>query len=130
MQNGTRTATLAAAGGRANAISQVLLGKGFTNAAADTSGSLPVDRTVVHYPSADLAGDAQLVAKSLGIPASSVKKSTDVSGVTVTVGADWREGTAYPKRTAPKAGQLPETADKIVGSDTSACMEVYSPYRW
>lgn len=130
VQNGTRTATLAAAGGRANAISQVLSGKGFTNAAADTSGSLSVDRTVVHYPSADLAGDAQLVAKSLGIPASSVKKSTDVSGVTVTVGADWREGTAYPKQTAPKAGQLPETADKIVGSDTSACMEVYSPYRW
>jgi LCP family protein required for cell wall assembly len=130
VQNGTRTATLAAVGGRATAIGQVLSGKGFTNAAADTSGSLSVDKTVVHYPSADLAGDAQLVAKSLGIPASSVKKSTDVSGVTVTVGADWREGEAYPKQTAPKAGQLPATADKVVGSDTGACMEVYSPYRW
>jgi hypothetical protein len=130
VQNGTRTATLAAVGRRATAISEVLSGKGFTNAAADTSGSLSVDRTVVRYPSADLAGDAQLVAKSLGIPASSVKKSTDVSGVTVTVGADWREGTAYPKQTAPKAGQLPETADKVVGSDTGACMEVYAPYRW
>lgn len=130
VQNGTRTATLAAVGRRATAISEVLSGKGFTNAAADTSGSLSVDRTVVSYPSADLAGDAQLVAKSLGIPASSVKKSTDVSGVTVTVGADWREGTAYPKQTAPKAGQLPDTADKVVGSDTGACMEVYSPYRW
>ncbi|WP_329272623.1 LCP family protein [Streptomyces sp. NBC_01451] len=130
VQNGTRTATLAAVGGRATAISQILSGKGFTNAAADTSGSLSVEKTVVHYPSADLAGDAQLVAKSLGIPASSVKKSTDVSGVTVTVGADWREGKAYPKQTAPKAGQLPATADKVVGSDTGACMEVYSPYRW
>lgn len=130
VQNGTRTATLAAAGGRASSISQILAGKGFTNAAADTSGSLSMDRTVVRYPSADLAGDAQLVAKSLGIPASSVKKSTDVSGVTVIVGADWREGAAYPKQTAPKAGQLPATADKVVGSDTSACMEVYSPYRW
>ncbi|MEU6226134.1 LCP family protein [Streptomyces sp. NPDC047042] len=130
VQNGTRTATLAAAGGRAKAISQILAGKGFTNAAADTSGSLSVEKTVVRYPSADLAGDAQLVAKSLGIPASSVKKSTDVSGVTVTVGADWREGTAYPKEEAPKAGQLPETADKVVGSDTGACMDVYAPYRW
>ncbi|GAA3886175.1 LCP family protein [Streptomyces lacrimifluminis] len=130
VRNGTRTATLAAVGGRATTISEILSAKGFTNAAADTSGSLSVDRTVVLYPSADLAGDAQLVAKSLGIPASSVKKSTDVSGVTVTVGADWREGKAYPKKTAPKAGQLPATADKVVGSDTSACMEVYSPYRW
>ncbi|WP_203731585.1 LCP family protein [Streptomyces sp. SID12501] len=130
VQNGTRTATLAAVGGRATAISGILSGKGFTNAAADTSGSLSVEKTVVHYPSADLAGDAQLVAKSLGIPASSVKKSTDVSGVTVTVGADWREGKAYPKQAAPKAGQLPATADKVVGSDTGACMEVYSPYRW
>ncbi len=130
VQNGTRTAELAAVGGRATAISQVLIGKGFTNAAADTSGSLSVEQTVVHYPSADLAGDAQLVAKSLGIPASSVKKSTDVSGVTVTVGADWREGAAYPRKAAPKAGQLPATADKLVGSDTKSCMDVYSPYRW
>ncbi|WP_327697074.1 LCP family protein [Streptomyces sp. NBC_00459] len=130
VRNGTRTATLGAVGGRATAISQILSAKGFTNAGADTSGSLSVEKTVVNYPSADLAGDAQLVAKSLGIPASSVKKSTDVSGVTVTVGADWREGKAYPKQTAPKAGQLPATADKVVGSDTGACMEVYSPYRW
>ncbi|MGY1498291.1 LCP family protein [Streptomyces sp. QTS52] len=130
VQNGTRTATLAAVGRRATAISAILSAKGFTNAAADTSGSLSVEKTVVHYPSADLAGDAQLVAKSLGIPASSVKKSTDVSGVTVTVGADWREGNAYPKQEAPKAGQLPATADKVVGSDTGACMDVYSPYRW
>ncbi|WP_369037155.1 LCP family protein [Streptomyces adonidis] len=130
VQNGTRTATLAAVSGRASSISGILAGKGFTNAAADRSASLSVDKTVVYYPSADLAGDAQLVAKSLGIPTSSVKKSTDVSGVTVTVGADWREGTTYPKQTAPKAGQLPDTADAVVGSDTSACMEVYSPYRW
>ncbi|MDW4910707.1 LCP family protein [Streptomyces sp. ADMS] len=130
VQNGTRTATLTAVGGRATAVSGILSGKGFTNAAADTSGSLSLDKTVVRYPSADLAGDAQLVAKSLGIPTSSVKKSTDVSGVTVIVGADWREGDTYPKQTAPKAGQLPDTADALVGSDTDACMDVYSPYRW
>ncbi len=40
VRNGTRTATLAAVGGRATTIGQVLSGKGFTNAAADTSGSL------------------------------------------------------------------------------------------
>lgn len=50
---------------------------------------------MIRYPSADLEGDARRVAKSLGVPASSVKRSTDVSGVTLVVGADWREDTAY-----------------------------------
>ena len=58
------------------------------------------------YPSADLEGDAQAVAKALGIPLSAVKKSTDVSGVTLVVGADWREGTAY-QAPAPRARQDP-----------------------
>jgi hypothetical protein len=59
-----------------------------------------------------------------------VKRSTDVSGVTLVVGADWRTGTAYPKKSAPKAGDIPDNADAINGSDKSQCMPVYKPYRW
>ena len=77
-----------------------------------------------------MEGDAQRIAKSLGIPLSSVRKSTDVSGVTLVVGADWRSGTTYPKQSAPKAGGLPEGADAVNGSDSDACMDVYKPYRW
>ncbi|MFJ6086032.1 LCP family protein [Streptomyces sp. NPDC092369] len=130
VQNATRTPDRAPVSGRAGALTQVLAGKGFTRAAADTTATLSEEKTVVRYPSADLKGDAQAVAKSLGIPLSSVKKSTDVSGVTVVVGADWREGTAYPKQSAPQAGDLPDNADAINGSDKGQCMDVYAPYRW
>ncbi|MFH8898166.1 LCP family protein [Streptomyces coeruleorubidus] len=130
VQNATRSDTLGPVSGRAGAIAQSLVAKGFAKAAADTSGALSEDRTVVRYPSAELAGDAQRVAKSLGIPASSVRRSTDVSGVTVVVGADWRTGTAYPKQQAPKAGDLPGDADALNGSDAGQCMDVYAPYRW
>lgn len=61
---------------------------------------------------------------------SSVKKSTDVSGVTLVVGADWRTGTAYPKQSEAKAGDLPGNSDAINGSDTGQCMDVYSVYQW
>ncbi|MFJ4977306.1 LCP family protein [Streptomyces coeruleorubidus] len=130
VQNATRSSTLGPVSGRAGAIARSLVAKGFTKAAADTSGALSEDRTVVRYPSAELAGDAQRVAKSLGVPASSVRRSTDVSGVTVVVGADWRTGTAYPKQPAPKAGDLPGDADALNGSDAGQCMDVYAPYRW
>jgi LCP family protein required for cell wall assembly len=130
VQNATRSSVLGPVSGRAGAIAQALAGEGFTRATPDTSAALSEERTLVRYPSAELEGDAQTVAKSLGIPVSSVRKSTDVSGVTVVVGADWRTGTTYPKQSAPKAGDLPSTSDAINGSDTGQCMNVYKPYRW
>ncbi|WBO65887.1 LCP family protein [Streptomyces camelliae] len=130
VQNGTQTSTEAAVQHRASAISDVLVQAGYARAAADTSGAQSVDKTVVQYPSADLQGDAEAVAKALGIPTSSVKQSTDVSGVTVVVGADWRTGTSYPKESKPKAGDIPDGTDAVNGADTSKCMDVYGPYRW
>jgi LCP family protein required for cell wall assembly len=131
VQNATRSDSLGVVNGRANTISQALVQQGFTRAASDTSGSYAEERTVVRYPSAELEGDAQRVAKSLGIPLTSVKKSADVSGVTVVVGGDWREGTTYPKQSKPKAGDLPENSDALNGdADSGKCMDVYGPYRW
>ncbi|MFF1723652.1 LCP family protein [Streptomyces sviceus] len=130
VQNATATSTLGPVGGRAGTIAEELVRKGFSRASKDASAGLSEDRTVVRYPSADLEGDAQRIAKSLKIPMSSVKKSTDVSGVTVVVGADWRTGTAYPKQSEAKAGEVPGNADAINGSDTGQCMDVYSVYQW
>jgi LCP family protein required for cell wall assembly len=130
VQNATKSDTLAAVDGRARVISELLVQKGFPQSAADTSGTLAEDRTVVRYPSADLEGDAQRIAKSLGIPLSSVKKSTEVSGVTLVVGADWREGTTYPKQSDAKAGDLPTNSDELNGADSSKCMDVYKYYQW
>ncbi|BFO22130.1 LCP family protein [Streptomyces sp. KM77-8] len=95
VRNGTRTDTLAAASGRTSAVVTALVEKGFTAATPDTTSALSEERTTVWFPSADLEGDARRVADALGVPASAVKRSTEVSGVTLVVGADWREGTAY-----------------------------------
>ncbi|MFD9881392.1 LCP family protein [Streptomyces alboflavus] len=129
VQNGTRTATQPAAGGRASAVAQSLAGLGFAKAAADTSASVTEDRTVIRYPSVDLEGDAQRVAKALGMPLSSVKKSTDVSGVTLVVGADWREGDK-PKKAAKQDDSTPDSADALSGSDKKACMKVDPNFTW
>ncbi|WUR66097.1 LCP family protein [Streptomyces violaceus] len=128
VRNGTRTGTLAAALGRASTVAGLLKEEGFTQAVADTTGSWSEDRTVVRYPSTDLEGDAQRLAKALGIPPNSVKRSTDVSGITLIVGADWREGTAYE---APeKNDKTPKSAEALNGADDRACMHVSPAYTW
>ena len=128
VQNGTRTSTQTAMTGRAGDVTELLVGKGFTAAKSDSSVLLGQAKTVVRYPSADLEGDAQRVAKALGVPMSSVKKSTDVSGVTLVVGADWRSGTAY--KAAEKDDSLPESEDTFNGADTKACMHVNPDFTW
>ncbi|MET9483689.1 LCP family protein [Streptomyces sp. NPDC006638] len=115
--------------GRARAIAEVLGGKGYSLARAGGEQS-PQEATGITYPSADLEGDAQAVAKALKIPLTSVTKSTQVSGITLVVGADWREGSSYPAKAKPEAGGIPDTADAISGSDKNACMDVYAPYRF
>ncbi len=128
VENGTRTSTTGAVRGRATAVAQLLVGKGFKEAVADSSVVLSEATTVVRYPSADLEGDAQRVAKALGIPTGAVKKSTSVSGVTLVVGADWSTGTKYK---APAADDTtPTSADALNGSDTTACMHVDPNYVW
>lgn len=128
VQNGTRTDTLGAVRDRAGAVAELLVGEGFAKAVADPSASLSEKTTVVRYPSADLAGDAEAVAEALGIEPGAVRRSTDVSGVTLVVGADWREGTAYE---APKENnEVPETAEALNGADDKACMKVSPGFTW
>ncbi|MEU9481841.1 LCP family protein [Streptomyces sp. NPDC048191] len=131
VQNATGDSTTAPVPLRAKDVAGVLAQHGYARAAADTSATgLSESTTLVRYPSAALEGDAQAVAKALGLPASSVTRSTGVSGVTVVVGADWRTGTSYPKQSQPKAGDLPSNADAINGADKGQCMPVYKPYQW
>ncbi|WP_329410608.1 LCP family protein [Streptomyces sp. NBC_00704] len=128
VHNGTSTDAERAVRGRATAVKDALAGKGFAKAVADASPATAVAKTVVSYPSADLQGDALAVAKALGIPAGQVKKSTEVSGVTVVVGADWRSGTAY--KAPVKNDRTPDTAGAINASDTGQCMHVDPDYTW
>ncbi|MHC3470545.1 LCP family protein [Streptomyces sp. 7R007] len=128
VQNGTRSSSQLAVTGRATAVAKLLVGKGFTQAVADASTILTEDTTVVRYPSADLQGDAKRVAKALGIPTAQVEKSTDVNGVTLVVGADWRSGTAY--QAADDDDTTPASANALNGADTTACMHVDPDYTW
>lgn len=128
VQNGTRTQALVPAAGRASTVSGLLVEKGFTRTTADQTTAVTEDETVVRYPSAELEGDAQAVAKALGIPLGQVEKSTDVSGVTLVVGADWREGTAYPAK--KEDDTTPESADALNGANKKACMEVNPNFTW
>ncbi|MEU2601219.1 LCP family protein [Streptomyces hirsutus] len=128
VQNGTRTDTLGQVRGRADTVAGLLAGKGFGKAVADPSASLSEKTTLVRYPSAELEGDAEAVAEALGIEPASVRRSTDVSGVTLVVGADWREGTTYK---APKENdEIPESAEVLNGADDKACMQVNPAFTW
>ncbi|MEE1755971.1 LCP family protein [Streptomyces sp. SP18CS02] len=129
VQNGTFTNQLGSAKGRATSVAGVLTGKGYTRAKADSTTN-PQAKTVVQFPSADLEGDAQAVAKALGVPASSVKKSSAVQRITLVVGADWREGDTYPKAAAKTGDKAPTSAKPLSADDTTACMPVQPGFTW
>ncbi|MFJ9731308.1 LCP family protein [Streptomyces sp. NPDC101171] len=127
VRNGTGTTTKAPVLHRSDAVVKALRDQGFTKAAADVTPATGTATTVL-YPSHRLEGDAQAVAKALGIPLTQVRPSTDVKGVTLTVGADWRSGGAYPKSAAP--ARAPESAAVLNGGKTDACMPVQPGFTW
>lgn len=128
VRNGTRTDTQGPAQGRAGAVQKMLTEAGFGKAVIDPDNVEASARTSVLFPSVDLEGDAQAVAKALGIPVSQVKKSTDVSGISLAVGADWREGGAYTAGKTPE--KTPESANVLNGEDEGACMHVNPGFVW
>ncbi|MEU2752253.1 LCP family protein [Streptomyces collinus] len=128
--NGTASDERPAVPQRAAAIVAALQQEGFTQAVA-ASRQDPHTRTQVTYPKStgeQGRANALSVAEAVGIPSSQVRATDDVT-TTLTIGSDWREGTAYPKQKAPKAGDLPDSADAL-SADKTECMDVYRPYRW
>jgi LCP family protein required for cell wall assembly len=128
--NGTASDERPAVPQRAAAIVAALQQEGFTQAVA-ASRQDPHARTQVTYPKStgeQGRANALSVAEAVGIPSSQVRATDDVT-TTLTIGSDWREGTAYPKQEAPEAGDLPDSADAL-SADKTECMDVYRPYRW
>ncbi|MER6104869.1 LCP family protein [Streptomyces sp. NPDC001832] len=128
VRNGTRTETEYPAKGRASAVKELLAGEGFTQATVDAQNTDATARTSVLFPSVDMEGNAQAVAKALGIPLSAVKKSTEVSGITLAVGADWRENGAYPASSTKE--KTPDSARALNGDDEEACMDIQPGFGW
>ncbi|MFJ4964508.1 LCP family protein [Streptomyces sp. NPDC088729] len=127
VRNATATDALGPASGRARHVSDQLKDAGFGKTTIDSGNVSGAVRTAVLYPSADLEGDAQAVAKALGIPLGQVKKSTEVSGISLAVGADWREDRAYPA--AKGQEKTPDSAEALNGEEKS-CMRVNPNYTW
>ncbi|MFD7920066.1 LCP family protein [Streptomyces sp. NPDC059740] len=114
--------------GRAGGVVTALTGKGFSQAKADPVQQ-PTATTRLNYPEADGAqgrADALKVASALHIPSSAVKADADADGITLLVGADWKQGTDY-SASLPKDGSLPDDVDAQKGSDDD-CMPIYPPY--
>jgi LCP family protein required for cell wall assembly len=126
VQNGTGSSAQAPVSGRAGAISDRLNTLGYTQAAADTTPESQSGTTLT-YPSADQKANAQAVAKSLGLPSSALKQSSSASGITLVVGADWTEGTSYPKGAGAANKEVLNQSSALNASDKSACMKV-NPY--
>ncbi|WP_327310995.1 LCP family protein [Streptomyces sp. NBC_01243] len=128
VRNGTRTDMDYPVKGRATAVKDLLAAKDFSRTTIDAQNTDPAKRTGILYPSVDMEGNAQAVAKALGIPLTAVKKSTDVSGITLTVGADWREDGDYH---APDAKEkTPDSARALNGEDDKACMDIQPGFDW
>ncbi|MFI7328746.1 LCP family protein [Streptomyces rubiginosohelvolus] len=128
VRNGTATDALGPASGRAGEVADQLKDAGFGRISVDSGNVTGVARTAILYPSADLEGDAQAVAKALGVPLAQVKRSTDVSGISLAVGADWREDGAYPVSKGTE--KTPDSAGALNGDDEKACMKVNPNYTW
>ncbi|TDC26264.1 LytR family transcriptional regulator [Streptomyces sp. 8K308] len=95
--------------GRASDITEELVAQGYTGAATDLA-SEPQANSQVLYPDAGDRANAEAVAEAVGLPHSAVRISPSAEGVTLIVGNDWREGTAYPEPTPD------ESADPDSGS--------------
>ncbi len=128
VRNATATDGQGPASGRAREVSDQLKAAGFARTTVDANDVSGVARTTVLFPSAELEGDAQAVAKALGVPVSQVKRSTDVSGISLAVGADWREDGTYPVSEGTE--KTPESAGALKGDDEKACMKVNPNYTW
>uniref|UniRef100_A0AAU2V927 LCP family protein n=1 Tax=Streptomyces sp. NBC_00003 TaxID=2903608 RepID=A0AAU2V927_9ACTN len=126
--NGTGTEGRAPVKGRATAVVDALKAKGFKK--ASTGSSDPASTSEVDYPKgagSQGKADAESIATALGLPAGAVK-ATDVKGLTLVVGGDWRSGDSYPKQSAP-SDPLKDT-EAVNGANKGACMDVYAPYRF
>ena len=133
--NGTGTINQPAVGGRAGSVTQQLVSQGFTQATTDASPKSQND-TSLSYADPDKRGDALAVAKALGIPDKLVEHSSAVKGITLVVGADWRQGATYPASAQDPAKQKEERkqavdeSDVVKGGDKGACMHVNPANIW
>lgn len=125
---GGKDGAQAPARNRARDVAALLTGKGYTKAVAENVTGAE-DATVIRFSGADQAGSANALATALGLPASSVQKSDEVSGIVVFVGKDWRTGDA-PTPPPPAPTKAPDSANPLNGDNDQACMPIQTGFTW
>jgi LCP family protein required for cell wall assembly len=145
VRNGTGADGLLPVEGRAGDITDELHRLGFTAATADTTPEAE-SATRLLYPAVEDQVNAEAVAEALGLPGSAVRISPSVEQITLVVGADWREGTAFPQEDEQPAGDDPSSGtggegeaatddepavdeEDIISSRTENCMHVREGYQ-
>ncbi|MGW5850050.1 LCP family protein [Streptomyces sp. NPDC055254] len=125
---GGKDGAQAAAKNRATEVAALLVGKGFGKALAERQTGAE-DTTVIRFAGADQAGNATALATALGLPATSVQKSDEVTGIVVFVGKDWRTGAA-PTPPPPAPTKAPDSAHALNGDNDKACMPIQPGFTW
>ncbi|RAG82891.1 LytR family transcriptional regulator [Streptacidiphilus pinicola] len=80
--------------GRAGAVSQKLIGAGFSRNTTALSGPAATT-TTLSYPGGKSA-QAQAVAQALGLKPSALKQSGSSGSIVLLIGSDWTSGTTFP----------------------------------
>ncbi|MEU7553820.1 LCP family protein [Streptomyces sp. NPDC044571] len=113
---------------RADTVASLLAAKGYTKATASAQAAAE-DTTVIRFSAPGQAADATALATALGLPASSVEKSDDVTGITLFVGKDWRTGDA-PTPPPPAPTKAPDSARPLNGDNDKECMAIQPGFTW
>ncbi|AXI77830.1 LCP family protein [Peterkaempfera bronchialis] len=118
---------------RAATLATELVGLGFTQAAVGTPGNADAQSETTLTFGASHQAEAQAVAAALKLPASALKESPSGGAPALVIGDDWTDGSTFPVRETPKAGDLPSSVEVKHASDKSDCMQVVpqgTTYTW
>ncbi|MEV7436438.1 LCP family protein [Streptomyces griseoviridis] len=124
VQNGTGIT------GRAASVATALVGQGFNSGTTTGNAAGAATTTTLGYGTGQ-KGEAQTVAKALGLPASHLRQGTG-TGLTLVIGSDWPSGSTYPGGAGEPApadtGAAVSNAHAQTADQDKTCAEV-SPYR-
>ncbi|WP_069816258.1 LCP family protein [Streptomyces sp. TP-A0874] len=129
VRNGTGSDLQPPVTGRASVVADQLTQLGFARTTVDSAPQSQAESSV-SYPSPEQRGNAEAVARELGLPPSAVRQSASTEQITLVVGADWRSGTTYQRSADEGDQKAPDSADALNGDDKGACMTVNPLHTW
>ncbi|MEU2377256.1 LCP family protein [Streptomyces misionensis] len=114
--------------GRASQIATALTDQGFSSGTTTANAPSAASTTTLTYGSGQ-KGEAQTVAKALGLPSSHLKQGSG-TGLTLVIGADWSSGTSFPGGASAPADTKSAVSDAHASTADQAktCAKV-SPYK-